>query len=101
MRPVWPVARSGAFAGTDLAGADLAGADFAGADFAGADFVVALLFEALVPEVLVLGEPAAGAVPEAPARAEQTGQAPQPWAPWTLVATAICALLEAWSAVGA
>ncbi|MFC5657531.1 pentapeptide repeat-containing protein [Streptomyces nogalater] len=100
-----PVAvRTGAFAGadregTEFEGADFEGAGFEGAGFEGADFVVAPPPWDAVPEEPVRA--AAGAAPEAPARAEQTGQAPQPWACWTRVATAICALLEAWSAVGA
>ncbi|MFI1766510.1 pentapeptide repeat-containing protein [Streptomyces sp. NPDC020800] len=88
---MWPAGRSGVLAGTDFTGADCAGADFTGADF-----VVTLPLSALVPDGA-----APGAAPKAPARAEQTGQAPQPWACWTFVATAIWALLEAWAAVGA
>ncbi|MFF4440773.1 pentapeptide repeat-containing protein [Streptomyces sp. NPDC001621] len=88
LRPVCAAGRSCVFTGADLAGADLAGADF-----------VVTPFEAVPPAEPV--EAAVGAVPDAPARAEQTGQAPQPWACCTLVATAIWALLEAWSAVGA
>jgi hypothetical protein len=62
--------------------------------FTGADSVPADPEPAELPEE-------AGAPPYAPARAEQVGHAPHPCARWTLVAMAICADLEALSAVDA
>ncbi len=58
-------------------------------------------FVVLVDFSLTVPDEAAGALPLAPARTEQTGHAPHPWARWTLLATAICADLDAWSAVAA
>ncbi|EMF51243.1 hypothetical protein SBD_6948 [Streptomyces bottropensis ATCC 25435] len=53
------------------------------------------------PVAAASAEGAPGALPAAPARREQVGHAPQPWARWTLVATAICWAREARSAVAA
>ncbi|WP_353962849.1 hypothetical protein [Streptomyces sp. NBC_01275] len=79
--------------GLDFEEVDFEEVDLDGVDFDGLD-LVETGFSAEP-------EPAEGALPEAPARAEQVGHAPHPWDCWTLVATDICCALVAWSAVDA